>query len=591
MSYWDIPGTPLQINIGFANPPHKVPSDHAVVGDGQLTPLGKLLGALISPDVVTALQQLVTPLDQIFGNLWTDPSTQSSIQTAVQQALQATKPNAYNITTTVPQQGSLRADFHNFSPGVAAALPPGTQGLQLTLSYQVPGFQVSFSETTDSIWGSWADPSYNVAFDGEVEIAVGVPADPRIPPAALAQFIARNPTGSPSNAFAGWSAFWQGVGDVLSGRPLPNGNLPDQFVGIGAYLASLYQILAQIGPPLAQVYALGFRTISPIVTTALPGAPTGNTAQINLTHPADPPPQVSLAGSTPSIFSAQIGASPGQVHAGDQVKVIGNYFPPAQSSQLTIAWTDTTSGQVVKTAIAWGPAATTTAGAPAPPSNPHQVTIVRHGPYDNLNARTFKGLLPGTTYAFQVQDFDVPGYDVIATQLSDWTYFTTSATDAVELVLDYQSALLGFATLQPDGSFVATVIVPASVPAGAYVVQARLAGQVLAQTRLTVVDASTALPPSLQILDPATGMPFTAAAIVVGTSTLRVRGAGYSAGQVDLFVDAPSGKNLGTAVADASGTFTTDVTWPFGVTGPHAVAGQQGGAQATAPVFAENPAT
>jgi hypothetical protein len=592
MSYLEIPGTPLQINVRYAENSQPPVRDHALVGQGSLTPLGKLLGGLISQDVVTALQQLVTPLDQIFSNLWTDPSTQSSIQSAVQQAVLNAKPKAYDISISVPSQGSLRADVGNLSPGVAKTLPAGTQGLQLTLSYQVPGFQVSFSERTDSIWGSWADPSYNLAFDGEVEISVGVPSDPRISPGATAQFIARNPTGSASNFFADWIGFWQIIGGFFTGSSPPSPQQPDQFVGIGAYVSGLYQVLAQIGQPLAQAFAFGFRVLAPVATSApIPGTTPGNTAELDLTHAFDGPPTITLIGSTPSVFSAEIGANPNQAHAGGQLGVTGGYFPSAQSTQLTITWTDTTSGQVVKSEVTWGQASLDAAGNPAPPANPNApFDITRHGPYDNQNTYTFKNLLPNTTYAFQVRSFDVPGFDLIATQRSAWTFFTTAATDQVQLILDYNDTLLGFATLQPDGTFVTTVIVPASVPAGTYQLRAVLAGQQMAQTPVTVVAANVPLTPSLQILDPDTGIPFSGAAIVVGTLKVRLRGANYSQGQVDLSIDTVAGTNLGSVVADTGGGFAIDVIWPFGTTGPHSIIGEQGAAQAAAQVFGENPA-
>lgn len=529
----------------------------------------------------------MTPLDQILGNLWTDPSTQSTAQTAVRQAVLSQRANTYNIKVTIPQQGSLRAQVGNVSPGLAATLPPGTQAVQLTISFTIPGFDVTFKETTNSVWGSWADPAYDLKFDGEVEIAIAVPADPRVTAGATAVFWARNLDGSAANFFAGWIGFWDIVFNFFT-QTGPGGSPPDQSQGIGGSLAALYQLLLQIQPPLAQAFTFGFQQLSAQTTTnPLPDTTPGNTVEIDLAHPVDPPPTVSnaAASSVPRLFSAQIGASPAQVHPGDPLGVAGSYFPAAQASELTVTWTDTTSGSVVKSEVTWGVTPNTT----TPPANPQVVNIQRHGAYDNANTFTAKPLLPDTLYAFQVRDFDVPGVDLIATQRSAWTYFRTAATDQVQLVLDYNNTLIGFATLQTNGTFVTTVIVPANVPAGTYVPWAVLAGQKMAQTPITVVAQNSPLAPSLQILDPDTSIPITGAAIVEGMATVRLLGNNYSAGTVDLFVDTASGTSLGSAVADSTGRFTKEVTWPFGVVGSHVIVGKQGTAQAQVPVFAENP--
>jgi len=590
MSYTAIAGTPLQIALSFAegsDPPHSL-TTQPLIWDGSLSPLGKLLGALISPNVVAALQQLVTPLDQVFAAQWTDAGTQSSAQAAVQQAIVAAKPDAYAIGVTIPRQGTLRAETGNLSQALSDAMPPGTTARQLTLSYLVPGFQASFRETTNSVWGSWADPSYELTFDGELEIAIAIPDDPRVAPVARAVFWARDLNGSASNFFAGWIGFWSIVFDVINGRPLPSGQMPDQSAGVGGAVSSLLQALLQLSQPLAQAYEFGFLQLSVQINNALPGAPPGMTVEIDLTHPADPAPTISnaLVPSGPVLMQVpQIVLGALQAHAGDTLGVLGSYFPPAQSTQLTITWNDTTSGSVVKSEVTWGE----TSSIGTPPAKPTVVTIERHGSYDNADTFTAKPLLPNTAYAFRVRDFDVPGYDVIATLYSDWTYFQTAATDQVELMLDYNGTVLGFATLQSDGSFVTTVILPPSVPPGTYAVWAVFGGQKMAQAAITVIASNAPLPASLAIVDPKTGFPLPGTPLVGDGLVLHLSGKHFAPGPVGLFVDSPSGKGLGSAVADASGAFGAVVTWPAGVYGGHDIVAQQGTTAATASVFSEMP--
>ena len=107
---------------------------------------------------------------------------------------------------------------------------------------------------------------------------------------------------------------------------------------------------------------------------------------------------------------------------------------------------------------------------------------------------------------------------------------------------------------------------------------------------MIVVASGTALAPTLQILDPDTGVPVNGTAIVIGGANVRVRGTNFVVGQVDLFVDDASGSTLGVTHANGGGAFTVDVTWPTGVSGPHAVYAQQGSRNATVQVYAQSPA-
>jgi hypothetical protein len=581
----EIQGTPAQIMLFFVNagsPPP--PSAHPLGGAA-----GTIIRAVLLQQLPTAAgealnQLLSTPLDQTFDQAWSQ--MQSTAQSMVQQAVLGAAPNAYNISVASPSQGTLSASVGNLSPGMLDTLPPGTIGMQLTLTYSLPGFGVSFSETTSGIFGSWADPSYNLTFDGVIEISIGVPNDSFIPLGAKAEFLTTNMQASAGNFFA----VVIGVEDIISewfnNQPVggSGSSLQDQIIGIN--IPQLQQLFSELSSGFATAATFGFVQLGvQINTNPPPQTPPGNTVEFDLTHPFDPGPVVTNALSPllPSLFPPQIGTSAPEVDAGGQLGVTGNFFPAAQSSQLEITWTDTTSGSVTQSEVQWGPVP----NGQAPPPQPIDKLIPRHGSFDNANNFTTpKGLTPNASYAFRVRDYDVSS--LIATDWSSWLVLTTQPTDQVQLVLSFNNTVIGFGTLQTDGTFSTTVIVPPSVPAGNYLLTAVLSGQTMAQTPITVVAENQPLAPVLQIVDPNTGIAYTSAAIVVGTLPVTTRGMNFSPGPVDFFVDTISGKSLGAATADQNGAFTVTLTWPTAVTGPHNILAQQGILQATAAVFGEN---
>jgi hypothetical protein len=218
------------------------------------------------------------------------------------------------------------------------------------------------------------------------------------------------------------------------------------------------------------------------------------------------------------------------------------------------------------------------------------------------NTFTATGLVAGTEYAFSVRDFDGDGF--IATGWSVpaaptppdpqpwdgiWTFLQTQSTDQVDLVLSYQNTDLGTAALQTDGTFATLVDVPGNVPAGTYMVTAMLAGQPMAQALITVLAVGQTPPPVLQTIDPYSGLPFQGTATVVGGVPVNLRGQNFTAGTVNLWVDAIGGVSLGTATADQTGSFAVAPDWPSGVIGAHQILAEEGSAQATSPVWAEGP--
>jgi hypothetical protein len=581
MSYSDIDGTPAQVDLYFVNrdtqPP---PASHPLGGAA-----GAFIRAVLLPQLPTnaqtALNQLLsTPLDQIFDQAWTQ--LQGTAQSMVQQAVQGAQPNAYNIQVSLPAGGSLRAQVGNVSPGMLDTLPPGTPAMQLTLVYSVPGFSVTFSETTSGIFGSWADPSYNLTFDGAIEIAIAVPHNSLIPLGAKAQFLTTNMQGGAGNLFAVLIGIEDAISNYLNQRPQGSGSsLQDQIVPIN--IPALQQLFGEMSSGFATAARFGFTQLGVQINTNPPaGTAPGNTVEFDLTHPFDPGPVISNRVSTaPNFFSPQIGTSAPQVNAGSALGITGSYFPSAQAGQLAITWNDTTSGNVVQSEIQWG-----VASGGQPPTTPLDVMISRNGAYDNLNNFTAKGLAANTAYAFRVRDFDIA--DFIATDWSTWAVLTTTGSDQVQLVLSYQDQELGSATLQSDGSFTTTVTIPGSVPAGTYQISAVSGGHTLAQTPITVVAKGKTLAPVLQTINPNTGIANTLLPVILAGNAELLRGANFNPGLVVLSIETTD-VSLGLAIANASGVFSATIHWPLNLQGQYNLLAQQGSLQATAPIYGENP--
>ena len=587
MSWSDIQGTKLVINLRYVQPDASPPqSSHVLLP--ALVPI--VLPNQPSQNLQNLQNLLSTPLDQLFNQQWAQPQLQGTAQAAVQQAIQGAESGAYNVSVSFPQQGTLRAQ--------TGALPLGGSGTQLRLGYFVPGTTASFKVSTGDL-NPFPDPSYTLTFDAELEIEVDVFTDPRVPLWIRATF---NATDLKLDG-DGWATFYQFVGVIatlLTGSPLPlvlqaftpaSPDLSDRTTP-----AQVPDLLANVSTVFASVADAGFTELGVLVTSTPPyPAPSGNTVEIDLIHPADPGPQVSnaLSPSGPTFASPQIGLSAKVVPAGGQDQVTGAYFPAAQSNRLAINWTNTTSGRLDHSEVQWG--ATSAHGVPPPAAQIHDETTQVH-----TFTATGPDVMPGTWYAFRVREFDAEGQAATGWSVPAvppppdpqpwdgiWTFLQTQATDQVELVL---SDVIGTATLQNDGTFVASVIIPATVPPGTYELSAILSGQVMAQTPITIIAKDQIPPPLLQVFDPRTGITYQNAAIVSGGNAVYLRGQGFTPGIVHLWVDRSGGTSLGTATAGQNGAFTTQPLWPWSVTGAHNILAEDGSQQATAPVYAQYPA-
>ena len=617
-----ISGTRLDIYLEFWGVNDQPPPAPAKIYALELGVVQALLLAAFqdNPQVENGLKSLFQtlfnngPLDQQFNSLWQNQG-QAFATSQIPAAVRQQEPNAYNFQPSYPQQGTLTAITGGLEdPGLVQLLPPGTQGSELWLNFSLSGVSVKFYTTT--AFGQFAAPEWNVTFDADLGVSIGVPTDPTIPLVAQAAFATSNTKVGPAN-FAGWlggvttgagnwvSGALTTLGDWLTQQPSgpgqaqPPPGAPDSVMPVPlSQLGALQSLLADLSKALSNAPVIGFTKLGVVVdSNPPPGTDPGPTVALTLTHPYDPGPAITnplAPPSGPTFTSPEIGASVTQVNAGGQVGVSGSYFPAAQANELTIQWTDTCSGTVLQSEIQWGALSTAPPAngpVPAPPQPAPDVLQPRNGRFDGQNTFvTPKNLAPSTWYAFRVRDFDVPG--IIATDWSAWTAFQTPATSQVDLQLDVSgtSVLVGAGSVGTDGTFSTIAIIPTSVPPGTYVLWAVQGGQQMAQTTITVVAEFQALPPLLQVLNPNTGLAYSGQGIAVGGSTITIRAQHFQPGSVDLYVDSPTGTSVGTVTADSTGAVTAPVMWPYGANGSHNLLAVQGSLNATAAVFGESPA-
>jgi hypothetical protein len=635
----EISSTPLQLNIRYAEYPDviydRAPAtpaalvSHAVVGPGrQLTDFGQgvsnLAGAFLAQeeannaalrtqlqasgiDVADPLRPLgkLDTLPDLFTTQW--KAAHDQVVDAVEDAILSSGSalTAKDFTVNVPPAGTLsaaatrleRADFPELFPLQGRWLA-GSE--QLTLTYAVPGFSGSFTNDTGDF-----SPTWNFTFDGAVVVKIAIATDPRERSHLSAAFLTSNTNATPGNVAAGLletlGLLIDAVVAVATVGQVPelidvNNSLPDQSSPLSGILKSFEDSLSSLWTLFAAAYELGFTELSPAVTaTALPDATPGHTAELLLTHPRTVPPVVTLTTAPALFVTPAIVVAPPGVLVNGEFTVSGRAFPPARATQLTVTWSDPTPF-VRQSYIAWG----TVDDDGRPPSNPDVESRMRSGSYDGGNEfTTTTPLQPSTTYAFLVQDVDLPtafapSVPRVSTEQSAWAFIETAYTDQIDLVLDYDKTHLAFTTLQPDGTFRAPVTMPATVPPGTYTITAYLGLFEMAQASITVTDSVRDLRPTLHVLTPATGVPIAGIALVAGGIEVMLQGYNFPLGPVRLSVDTGTGASLGTATAaNPAGSFTQSVIWPIRSTGPHTILAESAGGvntllkEATATVYGE----
>jgi hypothetical protein len=586
MSFSQISGAPVQIMICYVSPNESPPPHCVAPTEDQLN---LLMGAAnLSQDERNELTKLLgTPLDKFFNGTWlqlqSNPATNTD--SMVVSALESV-PGVYGAQAKVPTQGTLQAQIY----------PPSMTGTNLALQYLLPGATASFSKDVSILFTFTCD--FNVSFDLTLEIDVLVPNNTLYELTVTPTVQVQNVNFYPSNVAAA-------VGWVVAEAAEAIGNWALNLIGMGfeqqiqliPSLSSLNQVIPVTGPALNTLSTV-LQGLSEAFTLAaqqgfsqcgvrMVTGPSGNALEFDFTHPFDPGPQVSagnfLSGG-PILLSAHITPSLPVVNAGGTLGVTGTNFPPNTATQLRITWTDTASGIITSSELSWG------VNSNGEAASPTDVIIDRSAPNSNFYTAGTAGdpLMPDTSYAFRVRDYDVFG--LVATDWGPWTCITTAPTNQVSLVLSYDNSTVGTENLDINGNFSATVYIPPNIPPGTYTLSAMLSGQQMAQTTITVMGENDQPNPVLQFVDPAR-IPFGGTVLFDVPAEVTVAGTYFGPGDVSLFMDSPSGTSLGTAIAGPGGTtFYYTFILPLGAVWAHAVYAQQGALPpATAPFFAEMP--
>jgi hypothetical protein len=549
--YTDITGTKLKVVLHYPDCGPDGPGasrDHDTP-DNLNSPYAKILSA--------------QPLSQMFDQIWT--ANQARVTKAVQMQISSVMKDATNITPTLPAKGKLLAGLGDVAGQMADTLPLDFRARQLTLLYRVSGATAS--------WKTSGGASWTVTFDIELELAIAIPVDPtfpigqmvpqatrwigppqfpqdpQVPQGMLAEIWARNLT-LDGNTMASLEKDGKHIADFINGQP-SNDAIPDQMVPIrikDLFAGNAIDFTQLFTGFKAAVHA-GFRYLTPDLKD--------KTVILRLSHPTDRAPVVKnivvnqVAGLIPPVLST----SASQVKAGGSLTVKGQNFPGGQAHQLLIEWTDTTTGSVTQSVLEWGPK-----------NGPTKTVPISRKPWDGKNTFLATKLSPDTVYTFRVID-----HDSVTCTKPGVLNVKTEHSQQLTLFLDYGvSKAVGTAQIGVDGSFSATITVPAQVPAGTHRLWTKTQTGKVVETTITVVGAKQNLQPLVMVIDPTTGAALKNPA-VVETRKYTVRGEGFSPGRVDLYVDSAKGKKLASVTADANGTFTATFVWPSGVRGNHQV--------------------
>lgn len=579
----DITGTALAIEAIYAEQGSSSPTTHNL-SQAELFALG------VTPATMALIQ---TPLSQLCDKAWAvdvapgaSNTLQQTVAALIQTGIQDNSPSghaAYQISTNVPSSGSL----------FAIVLSPDSpqQNTVVFLSYQVNGIEGDWTaHNTQNDWiGLFEDATFKVTFNLEVLIQI------QIPPSAGPVFTVTTSENintvniSPTNYVGDVETFFANLSNFFQDQPpifqAPEGAIASQGSGLPVSLGDLTTGIGDISSAWLQASIAGFLTLAAVIQPEQT-QPTQYQLYLKFGHPQDPAPiPVNAAVPTfPSLFSPGI-TTVAEAVADTSILVSGAQFPLPQATELHIGWLDTTSGNVTKSFVIWGPANAT--------QNP-PVTIPRTGASDGKNLITVKSLTPGASYSFAIQDQDSFTETPFT---SPAVTFTTTSTEQVYFVLSLTSETwaVGSTNLTDNGTISGSVSLPATLAAGVYTLTATVGGAPLAQTALQIVAAGGQVPPTITIqgslINPTTGKPF-AYPIILGQS-FTVNFLGFDAGSISLYLDSSGGTLLGTATSTGPALFSSTFTSPTsGVSiGDHVLFAQGASPTqtATAPIYLEMP--
>jgi hypothetical protein len=547
----DITGTPLGFLINFVAKGATAPQDISVLSFANALNLSQAL--------VTELQ---TPLSQIGDQVWSQDKDangktmrdRASATIVTQLSSSVTKAlgsgfSAYNISTNLPATGILRSIV---------------VGENIFLSYELIGVGVSFSLTTPITGGPISDPNFTATFDAELLIIITIPPSPGQFNLTSTVNI-ENANVSPLGPIAGLAVIGLQVFQFIMGQP---NNFFEEATGqidssggiITANVGPFSAMLAQLSSAWQQAIPYGFRQATAFIDQ------NARALNVRLTHPVDPAPvPVNAADPTyPSLFQPSLGTSTSCVEPGGSLNVTGTNFPIGQANDLYIGWQDTTSGNVTQSDITWGPA-----GDPMHPTGgPMQTVTKTRNPSDDGNSLALTNLVPNTAYLVAIRDQDLLT-ETAFTQPA--ITISTQITDIVHILLEYGATQwsVGSGQLTATGTFTTTVDIPADLTPGTYSLKAVLGGT---EIKATDIEVASACKTRIEVIDPTSNTVQTG---VVETYSFTLRGDGFEAGTVNIYIDSISGAFLGSAVIANGTSFQKEFIWPTGSVGTHSIVAQE----------------
>lgn len=547
--FTDITGSTLEVTIRFPDPNQN------------------FIEIPIPPSMLPpqAQQLLATPLSNQFQTFWSVTKdsngqtqrdraiaqTQSQVSTSVHTN---TGQTAYNIAVNFPTSGRLFAAVTG----------------DLTLEYRLPGEVVTFSVTTPTIFGSYADPAFKLTFDTALDINSPIPAMP-CTFSPLASLIIENANITGDNFIGNAAEFVGNLINFFQGQPPIFQSAEGSIDGVNptstGSFASTFGLLATA---CVQAQSAGFIQFQVFVDQA------NSALAFRLIHPLDDPP-VFQDQTFPSFNHPIIGVSQDQIKAGDPLGVTGSEFTPPNTTSLVLIWSDTISGNIVKSEIEWGLQ-----------GGPFVTTSIPRQPFDSGNNYQFNNLAPNQNYQFHVRDWD----QTTSTPWSAWKVVQTSGATADQAMLwldnDFGNPL-GTTTVAADGTFSTTVVIPNTTTPGLHSLNAQLmGGEAAYPVNIQVLGANQSYTPMIQLIDPVSQQVRTS---TEETFPFTLRGLGFTPGQLNIAVDSMQGTQIGQATVGNDGKFQQTYTMPSGILGPHQfVAWQvigQTTIQATTPFFCQ----
>ena len=284
-----------------------------------------------------------------------------------------------------------------------------------------------------------------------------------------------------------------------------------------------------------------------------------DTLTLTITHPLDAAPALGSpeAADPDTLFNpgalATMTVDHSQVKPGQTLNAVGADFPFESSDQLTIDWTNTSSGPSDGAEIEYqvvGKTAVTTAAVSGPVNNAYHFTAT--------------GLTPNTNYEFKARCSDQLTWSAWTPK---WFPVSPAAPKTVQLIL--QSAgnpnapkvVVGAADLATaSGDWAAVATIPTGTTDGVYTLSAVLSGTTIASVEILVSQTLSAI---LELWDPTTQTIIpTDEVYLQGGQTFTVKGEGFP-GTSPVVVTLDGGPP--TLAAGVGGDFTQTLTAPGGV--------------------------